>query len=114
MAEARELVARILIDDEPPAMVDQMLDHSLVVGLRRALVERDLVDAPLFLEISKKPNQRLANRAGPDNMNNVLFRHYRSPQKKRADCSRVSGGLFHARRGDAEKTVPPPRLRVSA
>src|SRR5258707_303898 len=77
-------------------MVDEMLDHGLVIRLRRALVERDLVDAPLFLEISKQPDQRLANRAGSDDVNDVLIRHYESPRKKRADCSRVEGeDRFH-------------------
>ena len=75
MAEPVELVARMLVDDELPAAPDQMLDHGVVFRLRSALVERDLVNAPLRLEIGEESDERLADRPRADDVHDCLVRH---------------------------------------
>ena len=75
VAEPVELVARMLVDDELSAAPDQMLDHGVVFRFRSALVERDLVDAPLRLEIGEESDERLADGSRTNDVDDCLVRH---------------------------------------
>ena len=81
-----ELVAGLLVGGELRAVIDEVVDLGPVVGVRRPLVERDLVDAPRVLELGEQPDQRLADRAGADHMNDVFLRQD-VLLRRRADCN---------------------------
>ena len=72
VAEGLEVRRLVLVGREVRAALHEVVDLRALGLHRRALVERDLVDPEVLLEVREETDQRLADRAGPDDVNDVL------------------------------------------
>src|SRR4029077_17695832 len=74
VAEGLEVRDLVRVDGQPGAPLEKVVDLGPLRRHGRALVERDFVDAEVLSEVREEADQGLSDRAGADDVDDLLHR----------------------------------------